>query len=100
MQSAERFMAASLHQASLCEADIYPTIPCFHSIFPSVSMGCFQFPVMVTATIKKKEIEKMLGLMYGDEDINFVVIRFTQQFLEVGRGLQKEVVLYSFLVLA
>ena len=35
----------------------------------------------------------MLGLMYGDEDINFVVIRFTQQFLEVGRGLQKEVVL-------
>ena len=58
-------MAASLHQASLCEADIYPTIPCFHSIFPSVSMGCFQFPVMVTATIKKRKLKNFGPYVWG-----------------------------------
>ena len=79
MQSAERFMADHCikhHNVKLTFTQPFlVSIPSF--IFPSVSMGCFQFPVMVTATIKKKEIEKMLGLMYGDEDINFVVIRFT-----------------------
>ena len=60
MQSAERFMAASLHQASLCEADIYLTIPCFHSIFPPVSFGCGLFSVFShgDCNYKKKEVEK------------------------------------------
>ena len=71
MQSAERFMAASLHQASLCEADIYPTIPCFHSIFPPVSLGCGLFSVFSHGDCNiKKGSWKILGLMYGDEDIN------------------------------